>query len=351
MLTDLRLQNFRSYKDASFEFGNGVNIVMGPNASGKTSLLEGILVLARGGSYRVKDAELIQFGNNWLRLDGDLSSGGKRVLKIKTDPIEKMFEIDTKIHKRLSRKLILPFILFEPNHLQILTASPEKRRDYLDNLLEQTVSSYDSLLKQYKRILSQRNSLLKQNRNTTDSKQFFVWNVRLSQIAGQIVRARSALTDQIDSQISDLYKDLSDTKTDIALEYKTQWSPDNYESKYIKNLEETMELDMIRGFTGSGPHRDDLLVYWNDRPASDTSSRGETRTIVLALKIIELKMLEAAGSQKPLLLLDDVFSELDGKRRHILTDYLLPYQTFITTTDADIVQKSFSEKCNVIALR
>ena len=175
--------------------------------------------------------------------------------------------------------------------------------------------------------------------------------MRLSQIAGQIVRARTELTKQLDTQIGSLYKELSGTKTIIGLEYKKQWSSDNYESQFMKKLEDSVDLDSMRGFTGSGPHRDDLQVFWNQRPASETSSRGETRTIVLALKIIELQMVQDIRNQKPMLLLDDVFSELDGRRRHILTDYLLPYQTFITTTDADVVQKSFSERCNVIALR
>ena len=102
-------------------------------------------------------------------------------------------------------------------------------------------------------------------------------------------------------------------------------------------MESSLELDAARGFTGAGPHREDLAVLFDGRPAQETASRGEIRTTVLALKIIELKILEAARAQTPLLLLDDVFSELDGKRRHALTDYLAPYQTFITTTDADTV--------------
>jgi DNA replication and repair protein RecF len=109
-------------------------------------------------------------------------------------------------------------------------------------------------------------------------------------------------------------------------------------------------LDLARGFTGSGPHREDLLVLFGDHPASEVASRGEIRTAVLALKIVELKMIERLREQPPLLLLDDVFSELDGKRRHALTDYLAPYQTFITTTDADAVVGHFTENTNIIPL-
>ena len=107
---------------------------------------------------------------------------------------------------------------------------------------------------------------------------------------------------------------------------------------------------MLRGFTAVGPHRDDLVLSFDGVPASETASRGETRTALLALKIFELSIIEKTRGQKPLLLLDDVFSELDGKRRHALTDYLQKYQTFITTTDADIVGKSFTQKSHLIAL-
>jgi DNA replication and repair protein RecF len=115
-------------------------------------------------------------------------------------------------------------------------------------------------------------------------------------------------------------------------------------------LEHSLEDDKLRGFTSAGPHREDLLVLFDGHPAQEVASRGEVRTAVLALKIIELKIIGAARDKTPLLLLDDVFSELDGARRHALTDYLKDYQTFITTTDADLVIQSFTDKCNVIAL-
>jgi DNA replication and repair protein RecF len=109
-------------------------------------------------------------------------------------------------------------------------------------------------------------------------------------------------------------------------------------------------VDRERGFTGHGPHRDDLVIVFDGRQSSLTASRGETRTVVLALKILELQILEQVREEKPILLLDDVFSELDGARRHALTDYLSKYQTFITTTDADIALASFGENCTVIPL-
>ncbi len=350
MITDLRLQNFRSYKDASFELSPGVNIIVGPNASGKTNLLEAVLVLARGGSYKVKDNELIRFGQPWARLDGHTSDNSQRTVKIVAEPQpSKTFELDGKLIKRLGLRHQVPAVLFEPNHLRLLTASPEARRDYLDDLLEQTVAGYGTVRRQYRRALAQRNALLKHPHESSRQK-VFPWDVRLSQLAGQIVRARQELTGQINSEITGLYKQLSQTKTKVNLAYDCRWPVDSYESQLLKKLEHGFADDRLRGFTSSGPHREDLVVTFDGHPAGAAASRGELRTAVLALKICELKIIEANRDATPLLLLDDVFSELDGKRRHALTDYLAPYQTFITTTDADLVVKNFAKKANVIPL-
>jgi DNA replication and repair protein RecF len=348
MITDLRLQNFRSYADASFELSPGVNIIVGPNASGKTNLLEAVLVLARGNSYRARDTDLISFGKPWARLDSHSESSGQRTVKVIAEPSpSKEYEIDGKKYKRLTLNHSLPVVLFEPTHLQLFAGGPERRRDYLDDLLEQTVPGYGAVRRQYKRTLAQRNSLLKQSAHPNQT-QFFPWNVRLSQLAGQIVRARQSLTGQIDSEITQLYKELSKTKTAVTVEYGSRWPTDSYESRFLSRLEHSLEDDKLRGFTSAGPHREDLLVLFDGHPAQEVASRGEVRTAVLALKIIELKIIGAARDKTPLLLLDDVFSELDGARRHALTDYLRDYQTFITTTDADAVVDHFTSKAQII---
>jgi DNA replication and repair protein RecF len=351
MITDLRLQHFRSFTDGSFELSPGVNIIVGPNASGKTNLLEAVLVLARGVSYRAKDNELVQFGQPWARLDGHSENSGQRTVKIVREPGPgKLYELDGKTFKRLSLDKTLPVVLFEPNHLRLFSGGPERRRDYLDDLLEQTTAGYGTTRRQYKRALAQRNSLLKQAGHISQT-QLFPWDVRLSQLGGQVARARNELAAAINADITALYKQLSQTKTKVVIAYANSWPIETYESQLLKKLEASQADDRQRGFTGSGPHREDLLVTFDGRPAQEVASRGEIRTAVLALKIIELKTVKAArGGQAPLLLLDDVFSELDGKRRHALTDYLAPYQTFITTTDADIVTKHFTDKTNIIPL-
>lgn len=349
MITDLRLQHFRSYGDVSFELSPGVNIIVGPNASGKTNLLEAVLVLARGVSYRAAGRELIQFDEPWARLDGHSDRSGRRTVKLVAEPeFARTYELDDKPFKRLTLINSLPVVLFEPNHLRLFNGGPERRRDYLDDLLEQTTPGYGTVRRQYKRALAQRNSLLKQQKSLQT--QLFPWNVRLAQLAGVVVRARSELTDRLNDDLAKLYRELSGTKTKVTGRYASRWPVDSYESQFLKKLESSLSDDRQRGFTSSGPHREDLLVSFDGRPVQETASRGEIRTTVLALKVMELKLLEAARDATPLLLLDDVFSELDGRRRHALTDYLAPYQTFITTTDADLVLQHFAEGCNVIPL-
>jgi DNA replication and repair protein RecF len=348
MITDLRLQDFRSYRDASFEFGKGVNIVVGPNASGKTNLLEALLVLARGGSYRARDTELVRFKRPWARIDSNDDSGGKRSVKLILEPDPaKLYEVGGKEYRRLPLQQTLPAVLFEPEHLRLLSGAPDRRRDYMDDLLEQTEPGYGMIRRKYRRTLAQRNRLLKQRGSM---EQIFPWNIRLSELAGQTVRARAGLAQRLDADLGKLYRKLSGTRAKVTVGYAARWPAEGYESHLLKHLEGSLETDRERGFTGAGPHREDLEVSFDGRPVQDTASRGEVRTAVLALKIIELKIIEELRGTPPILLLDDVFSELDGKRRHALTDYLAPYQTFITTTDADSVVGHFTGSTNVIAI-
>lgn len=349
MLVSLRLQHFRSYQDDSFEFAPGVNIIVGPNASGKTNLLEAVLVVARGSSYRVHDADLLTFEQPWARLDAAQEDGAERIIKIVSQPRpSKSYDINGKPLKRLLPQHQLPIVLFEPNHLLLLSGSPDGRRSYLDDLLEQTVPGYQQIRQQYARTLRQRNALLK--RGPSVAPQLFPWNLRLSELAGKIVRARAELTERLNNELPELYKALSHSPAQVAITYQARWEPEQYETQLLKKLEANQELDFMRGFTGNGPHREDFSVTYNDHEATETASRGEIRTAVLALKILELKILEEVSGHKPIILLDDVFSELDGSRRKLLTSYIEQYQTFITTTDADIVVQNFTESCNVIPL-
>jgi DNA replication and repair protein RecF len=348
-ISSIRLQNFRSYTDESFEFEPGVNIIVGPNASGKTNLLEAVLVLARGNSYRVKDSELVQFTKPWARLDGFFEKQ-TRVVKIekRNAKFEKTYEIDEKIYKRLSFERSVPVVLFEPNHLQFITRGPDQRRDYIDDLLERSTAGFKALLANYRRVLAQRNSLLKHDAEFAQA-QLFAWNVRLSELGTKIAEARAELITEINKNISQTYSKISKKDSKVEVFYDAFFPVEHYASKLLNKLETSTKIDLERGFTAYGPHREDIVFYLNEQPMNLTASRGETRSLVLALKIFELGLIEKAREQKPIFLLDDVFSELDGARRHALVDYLKDHQTIITTTDADAVLNHF-ESNNLIAI-
>lgn len=359
MIENLRLKNFRSYQDESFEFEDGINIVVGPNASGKTNLLEAILVLAEGSSYRARDVDLIAFNKPWARLDGLFSANHSRTLKlVKPSPLQgqslqqirKEFMLAGKSYRRLGLEQMVPVVIFEPGHLQLLVRGPDYRRDWLDDLLARSQLGYKRLAASYRRALAQRNRLLK-NSPAAARDQLFVWNVRLSDLAGQIATVRAELVADINKTFSRTYGQIAGKSTKALLDYQNQFRLENYASCLLAKLEASQDLDFQRGFTAHGPHREDFTVYLNKQPALISASRGETRSLVLALKIYELGLIGKARDTEPIFLLDDVFSELDGARRRALVDHLKDRQTIITTTDADAVMEYFARSSqNLIAL-
>lgn len=350
MVEDIRLQNFRSYNNESFEFEAGVNIIVGPNAAGKTNLLEAIQIVCLGSSYRAGDRDLIQKNQDWARIDAHTSSGPRTIKfepdKIRLDRVQKTFIFGGKTIKRISHDKTIPVVLFEPNHLQLLTGSKELRRSFLDDLLEQTLPGFSLLRRQYKRALTQRNALLKKGYGQIS--QLFAWNVRLSELGGKIANHRIGLVDSLNQELQAIYQELSSEKSTAKVVYEGSCDARDYGSHLLKKLEAAQDIDYQRGFTAYGPHRDDFTIMYNNHPAAQIASRGEIRTLLLGLKILELAMVEKLRSKKPILLLDDVFSELDGARRRSLTDFLRGHQAFITTTDADIVVQHFMDKANII---
>lgn len=351
MLTYARLQQLRSYQDSSFEFDPGVNIIVGPNASGKTTILEAIYVNLQGKSFKAADKELIQAEKDWCRIDIGTNQFS-RTTKIQTSAgvLQKNHEIEKKVYKRLPITQTVPIVLFEPNDLLLLHGGPELRRQFLDILLDQTAPGYKETLRQYKRVLAQRNALLKRAAHSTiSSDQFFVWNLRLSELGGKIATERNKLLNRLNTAVAQTYSNIADKPTDITLSYQTKIPIESYETSLLKRLEAVHGRDIQIGFTTNGPHRDDVGVTLRGSDAHTTASRGEIRTLVLVLKMLAATFIEDALNKKPILLLDDVFSELDGKRRQQLVLFLQPYQSLITTTDADVVIDHFTETTHVIS--
>ncbi len=342
MITSIRLQKFRSYKDDSFEFEPGVNIIVGPNASGKTNLLEAAMVLARGSSYRARDIELVQFGQPWARLDGNFEKHTRTVkIELIDNQSAKSFILENKTYKRLSLDRTVPVVFFEPNHLQLMSRGPDTRREYFDEILERSQPSFKTYSSNYRRTLAQRNALLKHSQSRA-KEQLFAWNIRLSELGAKIAEGRQKLIEDINKNFSKDYSQIANIKSKAEIIYDSQFPAENYASRMLSKLEKDTQTDFDRGFTAAGPHREDILFYLNKQLVSATASRGETRSLLLALKIFELKMIEKARGQMPIFLLDDVFSELDGARRRALVEHLENHQTLITTTDAESVIEHFA---------
>ncbi len=351
MLTDIRLQNFRSYNDESFELSKGVNIIVGKNASGKTNLLESLILIAGENSYRGKDIELISFNNEWAKIDCHTDDNQTRSIKLQKnyESVFKDYDIGGQKLKRLTLSKTLPIVLFEPENLLILSSSPESRRNFLDDLLEKIKPGFKDISKQYRRVIFQRNTLLK-NISNKNNNELFVWNLRLSELSEVIVKYRLELIEVLNKSSSGIYSQLSNKDSVVSFSYVTKINLKDYTSDILKKLESSMNQDFVRGYTSFGCHRDDFDLKLNDHLVGESASRGEMRTLMLVCKVLETKIIEKYRDKKPLLLLDDVFSELDSGRRKSLTNFLKDYQTFITTTDADVILHHFSQSANIIAL-
>ena len=348
-LISIQLKNFRSYSDASFTFHEGVNVITGPNASGKTNLLEAILLLCSGKTYRTTDVnDLINKDKPWARVDG-LFGESQRTIKL-TDDGKKKFIIDDKEIIRLQPKYNIPTVLFEPSQLQLLTYSPDMRRSLLDDVLSQINPEFVMVKKKYTQALRQRNSLLKTNNIGLIKSQIFAWNIRLSELASQYVQHRLEIIERINKTLSEDYSEIAGSQHNVDIQYNSAIDLDTYSSAILHSLDTSLDKDIARGFTGSGPHRDDIIISINNKPLKAGASRGEVRTTLLAIKLAESYVIENLMGLKPILLLDDVLSELDGVRRHMLTTNIKANQTFVTTTDADIIKGGINNNAQMIKL-
>ncbi len=301
-------------------------------------------MLGCGKSFRAHDEAVIHFDHKNSKVSAQ-SDGFQRELKLelKSDGrVEKSFVVDGKKYKRLSFQKTTPIVLFEPNFMQLIARGPELRRDYFDGVLSRTQTDYQTLLNAYRRTLSQRNNLLKQPIFTDDH--LFVWDIKLSELAAKIVARRLDFITILNEKISHIYSEIAGLPQTINVTYITQTNTNDYANNLISGLQKKKHQDTERGFTSLGPHRDDFHFLINSESAASTASRGENRTLLLTLKIIESKLVEEARSCKPLLLLDDVFSELDEIRQTRLVEYFKGNQVIITTTTITPLIKGVSGK-------
>jgi DNA replication and repair protein RecF len=343
MINSIQLNNFRSHQDAKFVLDQKLTVITGQNGSGKTNLLEAIYLVAKGNSFRVSDIDLIHEGDDWLRLEAESGSGSdgqissKRIIKIEKKPNShlpsKKFEINDKVSTRLKLDDVLPVVLFEPEDMRLLTGEPELRRKLIDSMIENLNPSYAETLKHYKRALVQRNRLLKSPTPAPDD-QFFVWNIRLSELGSRIISARQDLIEKLSETSSETYSHISGKPEQLTLKYITKFpntSTTQSATNLLTRLTETLDRDRLVGFTTNGPHRDDITFLLNNQPSSTTASRGETRSIVITLKKLEADLITKLTGKPPLVLFDDIYGELDATRQKNLLSLLPGCQVVVTS--------------------
>jgi DNA replication and repair protein RecF len=329
-ITTLHVKHIRSHCEYSIDFSPEVTIITGANGSGKTSLLEAVYISLQGTSFRGSDGDLLQKNSPWWKIDVILNDQQTRTIKYEPEktPSRKQFIIDSKTTARIPAKLKHPVVLFDPDDLRLLHGSPSRRRQFIDRFISQLNPLYGPSLRKYERAMKQRNNLLKSAYISDD--QLFAWNIALAEHGAYIIEQRIAFIEQINQNLSGLYQDIAGTHDEVSIHYSHTFVGD-IKQKLLNELHAHAERDRYLGNTSVGPHRHDVIFQINTSPALSTASRGEARTIVLALKFLEVEIIEKLTGKQPIILLDDVFSELDATRQKLLTSQLKGHQIIITS--------------------
>lgn len=329
-VSKLAIQNIRSHQRYDIKLAPGVTVITGPNGSGKTTLLESLYIALQGSSFKGTDNEVLRSNSPWWKIDILFDDQQKRTVKF--DPSKtsgrKQFVIDGRNLYRLPPKHKYPVVLFEPEDLRLLHGSPTRRRQFIDRFIAQLNPLYGVALRKYERALRQRNNLLK--RFNTPPDQLFAWDIALSEHGAYIIEQRIAFIEQINSRLNDAYHDIAHSTDEVSVHYSHTFVGD-VKQKLLAELDSHIDRDRLLGNTSVGPHLHDIIFEINTLPALSTASRGEVRTIVLALKFLEVSIIEQLIGESPIILLDDVFSELDAQRQQLLTSRFTEHQIIITS--------------------
>ncbi len=325
----IHVQHIRSHDNYLVELSPEVTIITGANGTGKTSLLEAIYITLQGSSFRGSDSDILRKEHDWWRIDTILDDQ-PRIVKFDAKKLtsRKQFEIDNKTTARIPAKLKHPVVLFEPEDLRLLHGSPTRRRQFIDRFISQLNPLYGPTLRKYERSLKQRNNLLK-NVSISDD-ELFAWNISLAEHGAFVIEQRIAFIEQINQNLNTLYQEIAGTHDEVSIHYSHTFVGD-IKQKLLNELHAHLARDRYLGNTSVGPHRHDVIFEINHSPALSTASRGEARTIVLALKFLEVSIIEQLTEKQPIILLDDVFSELDANRQKLLTSQLKGHQIIITS--------------------
>jgi DNA replication and repair protein RecF len=352
-LKHLRLRQFRNYVTLDMDLSHDLTVIYGRNAQGKTNLLEGLYYAAMGFSFRTRhDEELIKFGcsscaaeilyedrygENKLLVKRNLVKGrGKKEVLLNDVPISSKEHYGS-----------LNLVLFTPDDLQLVKGDPMLRRRFLNMEIAQTNRMYYEALQKYNHVLLQRNKFLRQcqEHEYLEEGQLEVWDAELSKVAAWILRERLQALKDIGLAACSVYGKITEEKEHLSLQYVQKRAEgeeildighvmDDWEGFYREELKKRHRLDYIRGYTSLGPHRDDLKILEGGRSLKSFGSQGQQRTAALALKLSELEFIHNIKEEYPILLLDDVLSELDVSRRKMLLEGMNGMvQTLLTVND------------------
>ncbi len=336
IIKSIELTNFRNYESLNLEFDKGTNILYGDNAQGKTNVLEAIYLSSITKSHKgSKDQDIIRFGENeahlrtYLEKDGDtykvdmhLRKSGSKVIAVNGQ----------KLKKAAGLLGLLNVVFFSPEDLSIIKNGPSERRRFIDMELCQLDSFYLYNLNNYNKIVNQRNKLLKDIYTNYSLKETLdIWDSQLISYGSKIIERRIAFINQLNEIIFDIHKKLSGDKEQILIKYEPNVLIEDFESKLKQSQEKDIKLKM----TTVGPHRDDICIDINGIDIRKFGSQGQQRTAALSLKLSEIELVKKITKDTPVLLLDDVLSELDSNRHKYLLESIGNIQTIITCTGLD----------------
>ena len=329
----IKLQNFRNYEQLELSLNKDINIIYGNNAQGKTNILEAIFLSSFGKSFRTnKEKEMIRFNEQRCLVEifyQKKNRDGKVKIEIST---KKQISLNGVKLKKLSELLgNINIVIFTPDDINILKDGPASRRRFLDMMIGQLRPNYVYNLNMYLKTIEQRNNYLRQIREENKPEEMLeIWDENLAEYGEKIYIYRNEFIEKLLNKINNIHKNITDAKEEIRIEYLSNC--DNKEN-YLKLLKERRKLDIIKGYTTKGIHRDDFVIYINDKEVSTYGSQGQNRTAVLSLKLSELQVVYDEIGEYPILLLDDFMSELDEVRRKNFLNNIKNTQVILTGTD------------------
>ncbi|MCI5839291.1 MAG: DNA replication/repair protein RecF [Peptoniphilaceae bacterium] len=345
-IKNINLIKFRNYFYESINFDKDINIFIGDNAQGKTNLIESIYFLANAKSFKkIKDVDLITFGENEMRLKGLIQKKNRfKDVEIKLVNNKKEICVNKiKYTKNRDLQNIFNIVTFTPEDLKIAKEGPSLRRDLFDDIIIQINPIYKKLKSSYLRILDNRNKLLKKRRDKYFNEELLANDEQISKVGFEIEKYRKKYVKIVEKYASNIQKELTNNNEILEIKYIPDLNVDSFE-EYKKMLFSNRKVDFEKLTTSSGVHRDDIKIYINGKDIRNFASQGQQRSVVLVIKLASVKMLFELKNEKAIVLLDDVFSELDEKRSKFLLKNLKGFQTIITSTDFTNIEKMKNTK-------